>query len=53
MGERRREDVEAAVAEAERSCFCPCEGGFEELPGFFGGRVSSLSRASRAAMRVS
>jgi hypothetical protein len=25
--------------------FCLCEGGFEELPGVFGGRVSSFSRA--------
>ena len=38
---------------AGRSGFCPCEGGFDELPGVFGGRVSSLSRASSAAMRAS
>ena len=25
---------------------CPCDGGFDELPGVFGGRVSSSSRAS-------
>ena len=32
---------------------CPCEGGLDELPGVFGGRVCWLSRASRAAMRAS
>ena len=42
-----------SVAGAGRSCFWPCEGGFDELPGVFGGRVSSLSRASSAAMRAS
>jgi hypothetical protein len=34
-----------SVAGLWRSYFCPCEGGFEELPGVFGGRVSSFSRA--------
>jgi hypothetical protein len=34
------------------SCFCPCEGGFDELSGAFAGRVNSSSRASRAAMRA-
>ena len=29
------------------------EGGLDELPGVFGGRVWWLSRASRAAMRAS
>jgi hypothetical protein len=42
-----------SVPGAWRSCFCPCEGGFDELPGVFGGRVSSSSRASSAAMRAS
>ena len=42
-----------SVAGAGRSGFCPCDGGFEELPGVFGGWVSWLSRASRAAMRAS
>ena len=38
---------------AGRSCFCPCEGGFDELPGVFGGRVNSSSLASSAAIRAS
>ena len=42
-----------SAAGAGRFCFCPCEGGLDELPGVFGGRVSSSSRASRAAMRAS
>ena len=42
-----------SVPGAGRSGFCPCDGGFEELPGVFGGWVCWLSRASRAAMRAS
>ena len=42
-----------SVAGAGRSCFWPCDGGFDELPGIFGGRLSSLSRASSAAIRAS
>ena len=32
------------------SCFCPWDGGLEELSGVFGGRVSSSRRASSAAI---
>jgi hypothetical protein len=35
------------------SCFCPCDGGLEELSGVFGGPVRAASRASSAAMRIS
>ena len=31
-------------------CFCPWDGGFDELSGVFGGRVSSSRRASSAAI---
>jgi len=34
------------------SCFGPFEGGFDELPGVFGGRASSAIRASSATMRT-
>ena len=33
--------------------FWPCDGGLDELPGVFGGRVNSPIRASNDRMRIS